>query len=119
MKLSRIERTAKEGLEIAEYVYNNRDVEFVEILPALHEGSPHTLTFWCTGTLDVELAFFGDACDVSVVLDDVTAYTATGRIWRLSLEHLGRSRHTLTFTAVAGDATEIRLCVTAKGGLRI
>lgn len=118
MKLSRIERTAKEGLEIAEYVYNNRDVEFVEILPTLHQGSPHTLTFWCTGTVDVELAFFGDACDVEVALDDTTKYTATGRIWRLNLENLGRSRHTLTFTA-AGDATEIRLCVTAKGGLRI
>lgn len=118
MKLSRIERTAKEGLELAEYVYNNRDVEFVRILPALHEGSPYTLTFWCTGVIDVELAFFGDACDVEVALDDTEKFTATGKIWRLNLENLGRSRHTLTFTA-AGDATDIRLCVTAKGGLRI
>ncbi len=118
MKFSRIERTAKEALELAEYVYNNRDVNFTEIIASLQAEKPHTVTFWCTGVMDVELAFYGDVCDVGVSLDDQLVDTAKGRIWRTSLENLGRNRHTLTFTA-AGEATDVRLCLTAKGGMRI
>lgn len=118
MKLSRLERTAKEAQELAEYVYNNRDVEFVKILPSLASGNPHTVTFWCTGVIDVELVFYGESCDVDVALDDVKTDTASGKVWRKTFEGLGRSRHTLTFTAT-GEATEVRLCITAKGGLRI
>lgn len=118
MKLSRIERTAKEAMELAEYVYNNRDVEFVEILPALRKGNPHTLTLWCTGSLTVEITVFGTACDIDLYLDDAPFETATGRVWKTNIERLGRTRHTLTFEA-KDEAEEVRLRIVAKGGLRI
>lgn len=118
MKLSRIERTAKEAQELAEYVYNNRDVEFVEVLPALRAGAPHTLTLWCTGSIDLEITVFGDVSDVDIALDEEPFATASGRIWRKTVENLGRTRHTLTFST-EGEATQVRICIVAKGGLRI
>ena len=118
MNISRIERTAKQALETAEYVYNSRDVEFVEVLDRLDAEKPHTVTLWCTGSLDLEIAVYGEVCDIDVKLDDAAFATATGRIWRKEIENLGRTRHILTFTA-ASVATEVRLCIKAKGGLRI
>ena len=118
MKLPRIERTAREALETAEYVYNSREVGFVRILDTLNAGTPYRLTLWCTGSIVIELAFFGDCCDVDVLLDDAYLDTSSGRIWRKEIEGLGRTRHILAFDAKS-SANQIRLSVTAKGGLRI
>lgn len=118
MKLPRIERAAREALETAEYVYNSRDVDFVKILDELNAGSPYRLTLWCTGSVTAELAFFGDCCGVDIYLDDNYLATSEGKIWRKEIEGLGRTKHTLMFDAKS-KATQLRLCVTAKGGLRI
>lgn len=118
MNISRIESTAREALELAEYLYNDRDVEFVEIVGSITAGAPHTLTLWCNGSADVEVLVLGDGCNITVSLDDEAVGTITSRAWKQTFSNLGKTRHTFTFSAET-TATSVRLRVTAKGGLKV
>ena len=118
MKISRIENTAKEAMGLAEYLYNDRTIEFVEIVGAITSVTPHTLTIWCNGSADVEVLVLGDSCKISVSLDDEQIASFSGRAWKQSFDKLGKTRHTFTFSAES-SATSVRLRVTAKGGLRV
>lgn len=118
MNISRIENTAREAMELAEYLYNDRAAEFVEIVGSITAGAPHTLTVWCNGSADVEVLVLGDGCKITVSLDDEEIGSFTARAWKQTFSGLGKTRHTFTFSAET-TATSVRLRVTAKGGLRI
>lgn len=114
----RTDITAKEALSLAQYVYARRETTFVRIIASLAAGETDELFFCCTGSVNVELAVYGENGGAEIILDGETSGETTSRIWRKEIASAGKSKHTLQIKSTGG-LTDAKLTVTAKGDLKI
>lgn len=114
---SRVEHIAKQALEIAQYLYNDKTYEYVKIFD-LSQNTACELSFKCVGNLDIEVLALGNASNYSIYVDDEKTDDVAKKIFQKRLSGLGRSKHIFKLVANT-DMTDIKLTLKSKGGLEL
>lgn len=117
MNLSRIEFTAKQALELAEYLYNDREFSYTAVRRNIGEGQAVTLNVWCAGSLTVEISVLGQNADYRLTVDGNVTDEVKDRLFIREIKGLSNKKHVLSVIAVS-PLEDVKIAIKAKGTLR-